>query len=152
MSHSAFAAAILFSVVSIGIAQPLSGKLIQIETGETSASTVLTNGARFTVGTVSFRLEIEPVKPVKLADAQERLNRKGSPIRMVDLPAKEAFNMLTHLSGTAIVCARNVEKEVEVSINTQDNSVMTVIEQVCFQIDAKATFRDGTVWITSIEE
>jgi hypothetical protein len=149
MSNSYLAVAILFSFISIGTAESLSGKLVQIDTGESSTLTALTNGASFKVGSVSYRLELESTDN---ADALEMLNRKGAPVRMVDLPANEAFTMLTHLSGATIVCARSVEKDLTVSINSQDDSFMSVIEQICFQIDAEATVRKGTVWVTKIAE
>ena len=148
MNNTYLAVAILFSVISIGIAQPQSGKLVQTDTGASSASTVLTNGAHFKVGAVTYRLEIESTDN---ADSLEMLNRKGAPVRMVDLPAHEAFTMLTHLSGATIVCGRSVEKDLMVSINSQDDSFMSVIEQICFQIDAEATVRKGTVWITPVK-
>ncbi|MDF7823828.1 hypothetical protein P4B35_07370 [Pontiellaceae bacterium B12227] len=149
MSNRYVAAVLLFSIISIGTAQPLSGKLVQTDTGESSETVELTNGALFKVGSTSFRLVIDSSGE---ADLLERLNRKGAPVRMVDLPAHEAFTMLTHLSGATIVCGRTVEKDLKVSINSQEDSIMSVIEQICFQIDAEATVRKGTVWITPISK
>ena len=148
MNNTYLAVALLFGVISIGTAQPQSGKLVQTDTGASSASTVLTNGASFNVGTITYRLEIQSTDN---SDSLAMLNRKGAPVRMVDLPAHEAFTMLTHLSGATIVCGRSVEKELNVSINSQDDSFMSVIEQICFQIDAEATIRKGTVWITPVK-
>jgi hypothetical protein len=140
---------ILFSLIAATTAQTLSGKLVQVDTGASSVSTVLTNGAVFKVGTDSYRLEIDSGKA---ADVQEILNREGMPVRLSDLPAKEAFTMLTHLSGVTIVCGRGVEKDLMVSVNSQTDSFMSVIEQICFQIDAEATVRKGTVWITALSK
>jgi hypothetical protein len=145
MNMNIFIAVALSAVASIATAQPLTGKLVQIDTGEESASTALTNGAVFKIGAVSYRLEIGQDADNLLL---EELNREGIPVRINDLPAKEAFTMLTHLSGTTIVCARDVEKDLKVSINTQDASMMQILDQICFQIDAIATVSQGTVWIT----
>ncbi|MDF7801252.1 hypothetical protein P4C99_17370 [Pontiellaceae bacterium B1224] len=149
MSKHLLAVAILFSILSAGSAQSLSGKLVQVETGESSASTVLTNGAVFKMGADTYRLEIDTTDNT---DIQEILNRKGVPVRMEELPAKEAFTMLTHLSGVTIVCARGVEKDLKVSVNSQEDSIMSVLEQICFQIDAEAAVRKGTVWITPLSK
>ncbi|MDF7807093.1 hypothetical protein P4E94_06565 [Pontiellaceae bacterium B12219] len=149
MSNSFLAVVILFSLVAAGTAQSLSGKLVQIDSGASSASTTLTNGAVFKVGGSTYRLEME--SPAG-ADLNDILSRKGMPIRLVDLPSKDAFTMLTHLSGVTIVCGPGVNKDIEVSINSQEDSIMSVIEQICFQINAEATVRKGTVWITPLPE
>jgi hypothetical protein len=140
---------VLFTVASVACAQPLAGKFIQIDTGEASVSTALTNGAIFKVGDLSYRLEIAQDEDTRLI---AMLNEEGIPVRMQDLPAKEAFTMLTHMSGATIVCARDVEKDLSISINTQDDSMMSILEQICFQIDAEVTVRKGTVWITKKAE
>jgi hypothetical protein len=49
------------------------------------------------------------------------------------------------------VCARGVDQSLSVSINAQDASTMAIVEQICFQIDAEATVRKGTVWITPVK-
>jgi hypothetical protein len=108
---------------------------------------VLTNGAIFKVGADSYRLELDSADG---ADVQDALTRKGVPIRLAELPAKEAFTMLTHFSGVTIVCGPGVEKDLLVSVNSQEDSIMSVIEQICFQISAEATVRKGTVWITPL--
>ena len=144
MKRNGFVLLVLSSVVSLSIGQPLSGKLVQVDTGEASNCIALTNGASFRIGDIAYRLETAQDDDNRLV---EELNREGVPVRINDLPAKEAFTMLTHLSGVAIVCARDVEKDLKVSINTQDASMMRILEQICFQIDAEVSVGKGTVWI-----
>ncbi|WP_372805802.1 hypothetical protein [Pontiella sp.] len=144
MRKICIAAFAVISISTVCVAQSDSAKLVDVETGEISTSTVLTNGACFKMGETTYRLEID-----QSADAKyiEELSTTGVPVRMQDLSAKDAFTMLTHLSGTTIVCARDVDKDLKVSINTQDDSVMDIIEQICFQIDAEPSYRKQTVWI-----
>ena len=124
--------------------QPV-GKIVDENTGAASEGVALTNGARFKVGDATYRLEIDQTADQRFL---ERLRAKGMPVRIQDLAASDAFTMLTHLSGVPIVSARDVEKDVKVSVNTQDSPVMSIIEQICFQIDASAEARDETIWIT----
>lgn len=152
MSQHVFAnflgAALVLSVLSAVASQP-SGRLVEVESGETSASTVLTNGATFKMDGKTYRLEVEPVALVEEESLLKTLKKKGAPIRVQKLPAKDAFTMLSNFSGATMVCGRNVDQELPVNINTQDDSVWDVLEQVCFQIDAEFTVRNGTVWITN---
>jgi hypothetical protein len=146
MRKICIAAFSLFSIATICVAQGDPVKLVNVETGETSSATVLTNGACFKVEGATYRLEIDQSDDAKYV---EELSTTGVPVRMQDLSAKDAFTMLTHLSGTTIVCARDVDKDLKVSINTHDDSVMDIIEQICFQIDAEPSYRKQTVWITA---
>ncbi len=132
-------------LVSVSMAGQESGKLVEIDSGTASETTALTNGASFKIGDKTYRLEIEQsVKERNL----EQLHSRSMPIHMQDLACRDAFNMLTHLSGVTIVCAGDLDKQAKVSINTQDDPLMDVIEQICFQIGAEATIRKGIIWIT----
>jgi len=138
-------------VVSIGLAAwafaaPESAKLVEVDSGIASEVTALTNGASFKVGDKTYRLEIETVQREDLA---EQLRTRSVPIQMNQVAGRDAFNLLTHLSGVTIVCAGDVDKDAKVNVNTQDDPIMDVIEQICFQIGAEASVRKGTIWITA---
>ncbi|VGO16509.1 hypothetical protein PDESU_05100 [Pontiella desulfatans] len=131
---------------SVAMAALPSAKLVDSETGASSEVTVLTNGASFKMGEKTYRLELDQSADDKFI---ESLSQERAPLRIHDLPAYEAFNMLTLLSDAAIVCSRSVEKDLKISINTQHDSIISIIDQICFQIDAEATVRNKTFWITA---
>ena len=132
-------------LASSALAGQESGKLVEVDTGTASEATVLTNGASFKIGEKTYRLEME--QSVKEWNVED-LHSRSMPIHMQNLSCEDAFNMLTHLSGVTIICSGDVDKQAKVSINTQDDPIMDVIEQVCFQIGAEATIRKGSIWIT----
>ena len=147
-SHMKYFVLAAFSMVLVSwtLAAPDSAKLVEVDTGIASAATVLTNGASFKVGEKTYRLEIEQSEKERLVEKQ--LSR-SIPIHMQEVACKDAFNLLTSLSGITIVCAGDVDRQAKVSINTQDDPIMDVIEQICFQIGAEAAVRKGTIWITA---
>ena len=133
-------------VVATAMAEQQMGKIIDAKTGVSSGVVALTNGASFEVSGAIYRLEINQSEDVLF---MENLEAKGVPVRIQDLAAHDAFTMLTHLSGVTIVCARTVEKDAKVNVNTQDGSIMQIIEQICFQIDATSTVKNETIWINA---
>lgn len=130
---------------SPAMAEQQLGKIVDVKTGAASEMVALTNGASFKVGDTTYRLEIDQTADQRF---EEELSTRGMPIRIQDLASSDAFTMLTHLSGVTIVCASDVDKEAKVSVNTQDAPIMSIIEQICFQLDATATARDNVIWIT----
>lgn len=131
------------------IAEPQTGTLIEVETGTRSEAAILTNGAEFKLGEKTYRLEIAATESETL---EQRLSKKGAPLQLNEVTAKDAFSILTQLSGAPVVCAPGVDKTLKVSISTQDASVMSVIEQICFQIGATSTFRDGSFWVSVLKD
>lgn len=131
--------------VAGAIAETQTGTLVEVETGTRSDAIVLTNGAEFKLGEKTYRLEIAVTESETL---EQRFSGKGVPLQLSEVTTKDAFTIITQLYGAPIVCAQGVDKELTVSVNTQDASVMSLIEQICFQISATSTFRDGTFWIS----
>lgn len=127
------------------MAEQQAGKIVDVKTGVASEMVALTNGASFKVGDTTYRLEVDQTADQRFL---EELSSRGMPIRIQDLASADAFTMLTHLSGVTIVCASDVDKELKVSVNTQDAPIMSIIQQICFQLDATATARDNVIWIT----
>ncbi len=136
---------VTLGVAALAMAEQPVGKIVDVKTGAASEVVALANGALFKVGETTYRMEIDQTADQRFL---ERLSATGAPVRIQDLAASDAFTMLTHLSGVPIVCARDVEKDVKVSVNTQDSPVMSMIEQICFQIDATAEARNETIWIS----
>ncbi|MEE9368479.1 MAG: hypothetical protein V3V05_06400 [Pontiella sp.] len=139
-----YAGVIVLMVIGTAMAEQQMGKIVDAKTGVSSGVVALTNGASFKLNDAIYRLEIDQSSDELL---MEKLEAKGVPVRIQDLAAHDAFTMLTHLSGVPIVCARNVEKDAKVNVNTQDGSIMQIIEQICFQIDATPTMKNETIWI-----
>lgn len=145
MKNRIFLIGTLCACTSLAWAQPLKGKLVDTSTGSVSAAVALSDGACFKMGDKTYRLVIESEKG---ADLKSDLEQRSVPVYVQDLAIKEAFSVMRHLCGASIVCARDVDQTLKVSVNTQDDSLMSVLEQICFQIGAEVTIKKGVIWIT----
>ena len=121
-----------------------SGRLVDQSSGNGSKFTVLTNGASFHIGDRVYVLELD-----QSADAllERKLRSNKIPLRVHKTGALHAFNLVSQVAGISIVCGEGVNSDLEVSLNTKDQTLYQTIELICLQIGAKMEIKDNSVLI-----